>query len=228
MSRVALNRACGGTFSSAMARISDQDDSGPKVSSLAALRDAEQGCRRCQLYKGATQAVPGEGRRGAALMLVGEQPGDKEDLAGRPFVGPAGRVLNQALAEAGIDRDDTFVTNAVKHFKHELRGKRRLHKRPNSHEIDRRRWWLEREIAIVKPSLIVATGARSVFGQPMAVGKSRGRQLATQEGVPAFVTIHPSMLLRIKDEPDKKREYDAFVSDLRLVASYLRAHRAAA
>src|ERR1051326_5196634 len=142
-------------------------DDAPVVSALTALRKAETACRRCPLYANATQAVPGEGFRDATVMLVGEQPGDKEDLAGKPFVGPAGRLLDQALAEAGIDRDAAFVTNAVKHFKHEMRGKRRLHKRPNAGEIERCRWWFEQERAIVRPAVIVALGltaARRVFG----------------------------------------------------------------
>src|ERR1700716_225328 len=127
----------------------------PEVTSLRELAGAENACARCPLYKNATQAVPGEGRRHARLMLVGEQPGDQEDLAGKPFVGPAGRVLDLALAEAGIPREEVFVTNAVKHFKHEMRGKRRLHKRPNAQEIDRCRWWGEQERAIVAAATIV-------------------------------------------------------------------------
>src|SRR5947208_1595159 len=129
-------------------------DNGPAVESLSALRTAENICRRCPLYKNATQAVPGEGPRGASMMLVGEQPGDQEDLAGHPFVGPAARLLDKALADAGIARKQVFVTNAVKHFKHEMRGKRRLHKRPNAYEIDRCRWWQNLERTIVKPAVI--------------------------------------------------------------------------
>jgi DNA polymerase len=201
------------------------------VASLAALREAENACRRCPLYRNATQAVPGAGPRRAALMLVGEQPGDKEDLAGEPFVGPAGRLLDRALADAGITRSGVFLTNAVKHFKHEPRGKRRLHKRPNAYEIERCRWWLTQELAIVRPQAIVALGAtaaRSLFGRPLPVGKSRGRALAIEDGTAAFVTIHPSMLLRIREEADRHREYRAFVADLRRAAAYLRAHPAAA
>src|ERR1700761_2839720 len=128
------------------------------ITSLHQLVEAEAACTRCPLYKDATQAVPGEGPSRATFMLVGEQPGDKEDLAGKPFVGPAGRILDQALADAGIDRDETFVTNAVKHFKHEMRGKRRLHKRPNRYEIERCRIWLDNERALVRPSTIIALG----------------------------------------------------------------------
>jgi uracil-DNA glycosylase family protein len=193
----------------------------PAITSLRELAKAENECRRCPLYKNVTQAVPGEGRRGARLMLVGEQPGDKEDLAGRPFVGPAGRVLDQALADARIPRSGVFVTNAVKHFKHELRGKRRLHKRPNASEIERCKIWLDLERAIVKPAAIVALGAtaaRSLFGRPVTIAEMRGRLLHLPDGTAAFVTIHPSFLLRIKDDADKKLEYRNFVADLRPAA----------
>jgi uracil-DNA glycosylase family protein len=196
----------------------------PAITSLRELARAEHECRRCPLYQNATQAVPGEGRRQAHLMLVGEQPGDKEDLAGKPFVGPAGRVLDEALEEAGIPREEVFVTNAVKHFKHEMRGKRRLHKRPNSYEIERCRIWLETERAIVRPSGIVALGAtaaRSLFGRPLTIGKVRGAPLELADGTAALVTIHPSMLLRIEDRADKAREYRAFVADLRQAAKFL-------
>src|SRR5512132_3298111 len=161
------------------------DDKAPVVRSLSALRAAENECRRCPLYKNATQAVPGEGPSHAHVMLVGEQPGDKEDLSGKPFVGPAGRVLDRALAEAGIPRTEVFVTNAVKHFKHEMRGKRRLHKRPNAYEIERCKIWLETERALVKPVVIVALGAtaaRSLFGRPVTVTKLRGRVLQLPDG----------------------------------------------
>jgi uracil-DNA glycosylase len=144
------------------------DESGSSIKSLRALAAAEGECTRCPLYRNATQAVPGEGPKAADFMLVGEQPGDKEDLAGKPFVGPAGRILDSALKDAGIAREDTFVTNAVKHFKHERRGKRRLHKRPNNYEIERCKIWLERERDLVKPSTIIALGvtaARSLTGK---------------------------------------------------------------
>jgi uracil-DNA glycosylase len=172
----------------------------PKINSLPELAKAENGCTRCPLYKDATQAVPGEGRKSAHLMLVGEQPGDKEDLSGKPFVGPAGRVLDRALAEAGIPRTEVFVTNAVKHFKHEMRGK-------------------------VKPAAIVALGAtaaRSLLGRPVTIGKLRGQALHLSDGTAAFVTIHPSWLLRIEDEAGKQREYDNFVADLGAAARMLR------
>src|SRR5688500_3564856 len=200
------------------------DLSASPIRTLKALAAAEQECTRCPLYKFATQAVPGEGRTHARLMLVGEQPGDKEDLAGKPFVGPAGRVLDEALAAAGIPRRDAFVTNAVKHFKFEQRGKRRLHKRPNAYEIERCRWWLEQERAIVQPAAIVALGAtaaRSVLGRVVTITKMRGRRLELADGTAAFVTIHPSFLLRIDDDEDKRREYRNFVADLRLAAKLL-------
>ncbi|MGZ3362644.1 MAG: UdgX family uracil-DNA binding protein [Xanthobacteraceae bacterium] len=199
-------------------------DVAPAIKSLAELAKAENLCTRCPLYKNATQAVPGEGRRHAHLMLVGEEPGDKEDLAGKPFIGPAGQVLDRALAEADIPRTEVFVTNAVKHFKYELRGKRRLHKRPNTYEIERCKVWLELERALVKPSAIVALGAtaaRSLFGRPVTITKLRGRILQLPDGTAALVTIHPSFLLRIQDAADKKREYAHFVADLRLAAKIL-------
>jgi uracil-DNA glycosylase family protein len=201
-------------------------DQGPMVESLSALRAAENECRRCPLYKNATQAVPGQGPRGASMMLVGEQPGDQEDQAGRPFVGPAGRILDRALEEAGIERKRVFVTNAVKHFKYEMRGKRRLHKRPNAYEIDRCHWWQDLERAIVKPAVIVALGAtaaRSVLGRPTTVTKVRGLALPLGDGTKAFVTLHPSALLRIRDEADKRRAYRSFVDDLRLASGALEA-----
>src|SRR5436190_21968558 len=197
------------------------DDEAPVVRSLSGLRKAENECHRCPLYKNATQAVPGEGPNHARVMLVGEQPGDKEDLAGKPFVGPAGRVLDQALADAGIPRDETFVTNAVKHFKFERRGKRRLHKKPNAYEIDRCKWWFEQERAIVKPELVVALGAtaaRSVMGRAVTIGKLRGEALTLEDGTRAVITIHPSALLRMQEEAEKRAAYAAFVKDLKVAA----------
>jgi uracil-DNA glycosylase len=197
----------------------------PPINSLRELAKAENECMRCPLYKDATQAVPGEGRKGARVMLVGEQPGDKEDLSGKPFVGPAGRVLDQALEDAGIPRSEVFVTNAVKHFKHEMRGKRRMHKRPNAYEIERCKIWLDLERAIVKPVAIVALGAtaaRSLLGRSVTITKARGQTLRLAGGTAAFVTIHPSYLLRIEDEGDKRREYENFVADLRPAARVLK------
>jgi DNA polymerase len=194
---------------------------GPVLRSLSALARAENECRRCPLYRHATQAAPGEGPSGARVMLVGEQPGDKEDLAGKPFVGPAGRLLDQALADAGIPRKQTFVTNAVKHFKFEPRGKRRLHRRPNAYEIARCNWWLEQERAIVKPDVIVALGAtaaRSLLGRVVTITRLRAETLHLADGTRLVVTIHPSALLRIRADADKRAAYRDFVRDLEAVA----------
>jgi uracil-DNA glycosylase len=186
--------------------------------SLKALRAAETDCTRCPLYKYATQVVPGEGPAKARIMLVGEQPGDKEDVAGKPFVGPAGRVLDKAIAEAGIDRKHVFVTNAVKHFKFVPRGKRRLHKKPNAHEIERCRWWLDLERAILKPKVVVALGAtavRSLMGKTMSIGKIRGKAIEMPDGGRMVATMHPSYLLRIQDDRDKAAQYRLFIRDLK-------------
>ena len=188
------------------------------LKSLKQLAKAEASCTRCPLYKDATQAVPGEGPSRASFMLVGEQPGDKEDLVGKPFVGPAGRVLDQALADAGIERTETYVTNAVKHFKHEMRGKRRLHKRPNNYEIERCKIWLDTERDLVKPSTVIALGvtaARSLTGKTLTIAKVRKTPLTLADGTKLVVTVHPSALLRIEDEADKHAAYRAFVADLK-------------
>src|SRR6204780_1880525 len=189
--------------------------------SLRQLSSAEEGCTRCPLYKDATQAVPGKGPSRAPFMLVGEQPGDKEDLAGKPFVGPAGRMLDEALRDAGIAREETFVTNAVKHFKHEMRGKRRLHKRPNNYEVERCKIWLDLERNLVKPSTIVALGvtaARSLTGRTVTIGKVRGKAVAMADGTLLVVTIHPSALLRIEDDDDRHAAYRSVVADLKAAA----------
>jgi len=196
----------------------------PNIASLAALARAEAACTRCPLYKNATQVVPGEGSVGACIMFVGEQPGNDEDLAGTPFVGPAGRVLDKAVAEAGIDRKDTFVTNAVKHFKFEQRGKRRLHKRPNAYEIDRCRWWLDLERKLVKPELTVALGvtaARALFGRTLTISKMRRTIVPLEGGGRMAVTVHPSSLLRMPDEASRRAAYRSFVDDLRFYAAVL-------
>jgi len=201
------------------------DDPIPNIRSLKALREAEAECTRCPLYKFATQVVPGEGPAHARIMMVGEQPGDKEDIAGKPFVGPAGRVLDEAIVEAGIDRKLVFVTNAVKHFKFEQRGKRRLHKRPNAYEIDRCHWWLDFEKALVKPALVVALGAtalRSISGKPLSITKVRGRFMPLKTGGRFLATIHPSYLLRIQDEADKRKQYRMFVEDLAMCKEALK------
>jgi probable DNA metabolism protein len=189
-----------------------------------ALRDEAVSCTRCDLYKHAKQIVFGEGPVDAALMLVGEQPGDSEDLAGHPFIGPAGQKLDQALAEAGIDRSRVYVTNAVKHFKFEQRGKRRIHSRPGASEIECCRWWVDQERAIVAPKVTVALGAsaaRSLFGKVMTIGKSRGRPLELPDGREGWVTIHPSYLLRITDNGEAADEYARFVEDLAAIRSRL-------
>jgi uracil-DNA glycosylase family protein len=171
------------------------------------------------LYIDATQAVIGEGPAPAAIMLVGEQPGDQEDRAGRPFVGPAGRLLDRALKESGLDRSKVFVTNVVKHFKHEQRGKRRIHKLPNRYEVQQCRWWLDREIAIVRPKLVVALGttaAREIAGRPITISRERGRLIRIDEGCNALATNHPAAILRIREETSRNDAYTAFISDLKL------------
>ncbi|WP_085810432.1 UdgX family uracil-DNA binding protein [Sphingomonas sp. TZW2008] len=184
-----------------------------------ALREEALGCTRCHLYRPATQTVFGEGPVSAAIMFVGEQPGDQEDLAGRPFVGPAGQVFDRALGEAGIDRAETYVTNAVKHFKFEPRGKRRIHAKPDAGEIEACRWWIEQEQMLVRPKVTVALGAtaaRSLFGKTMTISRERGRALALPEGGEAWITVHPSYLLRLPDEAARTAEYARFVEDLKL------------
>jgi uracil-DNA glycosylase len=192
---------------------------------LESLREQARACRDCPLWENATQTVFGEGLEHAKLMLVGEQPGDKEDLAGRPFVGPAGQMLDRALKEAGIDRKKTYVTNAVKHFKYVPRGKIRMHQKPNTLEIRTCRQWYERELAAIRPELVVAMGAtaaQSVFGKITAINKNRGRLIELGQGFKVLVTVHPSYLLRLPDEQDKAREYARFVDDLRIAADLLR------
>jgi DNA polymerase len=188
---------------------------------LETLREEASHCRACPLYKDATQTVFGEGPRNASIMLVGEQPGDKEDLAGKPFVGPAGSMLDRALEEAGIDRKKVYVTNAVKHFKFVPRGKIRLHQKPNTPEIKACRQWYERELAAIRPALVVAMGATAaqcVFGKITPINKNRGRLIDLDESVKALVTVHPSYLLRLPDPESRELEYRRFVDDLRIAA----------
>ena len=192
---------------------------------IETLREEAADCRACPLYKDATQTVFGEGPQTARIMLVGEQPGDKEDLAGKPFVGPAGQMLDRALEEAGIDRRTVYVTNAVKHFKFVPRGKIRLHQKPNTPEIKACRQWYERELAAIKPDLVVAMGAtaaQSVFGKITPINKNRGRLIDLDDGTRALVTVHPSYLLRLPDADAKAREYQRFVQDLKIAAGMLR------
>ena len=193
--------------------------------SLKTLREEAAHCRACHLWKDATQTVFGEGPQTAQVMLVGEQPGDKEDLAGKPFVGPAGQMLDRALEQAGIDRDKVYVTNAVKHFKFVPRGKIRLHQKPTTSEIKACRPWYERELAEIKPDLVVAMGATAaqcVFGKITPINKNRGRLIDLDDGIKALVTVHPSYLLRLPDAEAKAREYARFVSDLKMAAHLLR------
>ncbi|WP_082520376.1 UdgX family uracil-DNA binding protein [Rhizobium sp. Root482] len=193
-------------------------------SSLGKLHHDAEDCRRCDLYRDATQVVFGEGPKDAAVVLVGEQPGDHEDLAGRPFVGPAGRLLDECLHEAEIDRSLCYVTNAVKHFKFELRGKRRLHTRPNAGEIKACAFWLGGELDLIRPSLIVALGATALYslmGRSVGLTKRRGEVLETVTGTPLLVTIHPSYLLRIRSRGDAAEARRHFISDLEQVKSYL-------
>jgi uracil-DNA glycosylase len=192
---------------------------------LDSLRGEAACCRACPLWKNATQTVFGEGPPDAEIMFVGEQPGDREDREGRPFVGPAGLLLDRALAEAGVDRGRVYVTNAVKHFKFEPRGKRRLHKRPNAGEIKVCKRWLLGEIEVIAPELIVALGAtaaQSLAGRAVPIQSNRGAVLELASGLRVLITVHPSALLRVEDERDRREAYDAFVRDLALVAKLLR------
>jgi uracil-DNA glycosylase len=192
---------------------------------LKTLRNEAGDCRACPLWKDATQTVFGEGLPTARVMLVGEQPGDKEDLAGKPFVGPAGQMLDRALEEAGIDRAKVYVTNAVKHFKFVPRGKIRLHQKPNTPEIKACRQWYERELVAIKPDLVVAMGAtaaQSVFGKITPINKNRGRLIDLADGTKALVTVHPSYLLRLPDPEARALEYRRFVEDLGIAAGLMR------
>jgi uracil-DNA glycosylase family protein len=196
----------------------------PPDPTLPKLRKAATGCRGCHLWERATQTVFGEGSESAEVMLVGEQPGDQEDIAGKPFVGPAGRLLDQALVEAGIDRSLAYVTNAVKHFKWEPRGKRRIHAKPNASELAACRPWLDAELEVVAPRVLVclgATAAQALLGRQFRVTRSRGEWVESPLAEWVTATIHPSAILRQRDEESRRREYAAFVEDLRLVAGVL-------
>jgi uracil-DNA glycosylase family protein len=188
-----------------------------KGQSLQNLARQAEACRRCDLWRDATQVVFGEGPPTATMVLVGEQPGDREDLSGRPFVGPAGRLLDEALGEAGIVRDEVYVSNAVKHFKFEPRGKRRIHRNPSADEIDACRWWLDLELEQLHPAVLVllgASAARAVLHKTVTVGRIRGQPIPFGQ-ITAMVTVHPSYLLRMPDPAVKARERDRFVADLR-------------
>ncbi len=190
----------------------------PKTSILKTVAKAARSCTACHLYKRATQTVFGEGPKNARLMLLGEQPGDQEDLAGKPFVGPAGKLLDRALEDAGINRNEVYVTNTVKHFKWEPRGKRRIHQKPNAREIAACRPWLEAELRLVRPKLLVclgATAAQSILGPSFRVTRERGKVLGSEVAARVLATVHPSSLLRQPDEESREREYTRFVADLR-------------
>jgi uracil-DNA glycosylase family protein len=187
------------------------------LKSTRELPDAVNACRRCGLWKSATQGVPGEGKAPSGLMVVGEAPGDQEDLQGHPFVGPAGAMLDRALEEAGMDRKSVYVTNAVKHFKFEPRGKRRLHVKPSTTEIQACHWWLEEELRLVSPKLVIALGAtaaRALLGRVVTIAQTRGSALRLSETTHLWVTIHPSFLLRIPEESRRRAEYQRFVKEL--------------
>ena len=196
----------------------------PERRSLKALREAAAGCRGCHLWRGATQTVFGEGRKASRIMLVGEQPGDREDRAGEPFVGPAGRELDRGLEAAGIDRADAYVTNVVKHFKFEERGRRRIHQTPKRFEIDACTPWLEEELKVVKPEALVllgATAAKALLGSSFRVTQHRGELLESDLAPIVTATIHPSAILRGSDDASRQEEREAFAEDLRVVAQAL-------
>ena len=201
----------------------------PAHISIESLRDAVQRCQGCDLYQHATRAVFGEGETSARLVLVGEQPGDKEDRTGRPFVGPAGRVLDEALETAGIPRDQVYVTNAVKHFKFRMRGKRRLHEKPTQYEMRACRPWLEHELQLIAPEILVllgATAAQSLLGSSFRITRHRGEVLDTPWARWTFATVHPSSVLRIPDADARQAARDALFLDVQQVAAYF--HGAAA
>jgi DNA polymerase len=192
----------------------------PARLSLRSLREASAGCRGCHLWRVGTQTVFGEGAKSSRLMLVGEQPGDEEDLTGRPFVGPAGRLLDRALEEAGIPRDDAYVTNVVKHFKWVAKGRRRLHQKPNAREVGACLPWLEAEIEVVKPEVLVclgATAAQALLGRAFRVSRQRGEFVPSGLAPHVTATVHPSSILRAATEDDRRREMGLFVDDLRKV-----------
>ena len=196
----------------------------PPGATLEQVRDAAAGCTACDLWKTGTQTVFGEGARASEVMFVGEQPGDQEDLAGRPFVGPAGRLLDRAMVEAGIDRDKAYVTNAVKHFKWEARGKRRIHAKPNWSEMVACRPWLEAEIALVDPRVLVclgATAAQSLLGKQFRVSRERGEWIESPLAPNVTATVHPSSILRARGDEERERQLVDFVADLRKVAALL-------
>jgi len=197
----------------------------PDKLTIRGLQSAARGCEGCRLYANATQTVFGEGLKRSQFMFVGEQPGDKEDLAGRPFVGPAGHLLDRALEEAGIDRRAAYVTNVVKHFKYELRGKRRIHKKPNADEIMACRPWLDAEMAVIRPDVLVllgATAAKSILGSSIKITQSRGSLIDSDLAPHVTATVHPSSILRARDDKARGREYGLFVHDLKVAADLMK------
>jgi DNA polymerase len=190
------------------------------------MREAVQGCRACDLWEGATQGVMGEGARKSSLMMVGEQPGDREDLEGHPFVGPAGRVLDRGMEEAGIDTGDVYITNVVKHFRYKLRGKRRIHQKPDRWQISACLPWLVAELAMVRPAALLclgATAAQALLGSHVRIGRDRGRPIDSDLAEFVTITAHPSSILRERDDPAREQAMAQFVSDLTSVAQWLSA-----
>lgn len=205
----------------------------PRRRSIPELKKAAAGCRGCDLWKRATQTVFGEGAANASVTLIGEQPGDKEDLAGHPFVGPAGRILDHALAAAGIDKTEVFITNAVKHFnwQPDTRGKRRIHKKPRYSEIQACRLWLDAEIAAIRPQVIVclgATAAQALLGREFSVTRARGQWISSSVAGNVMATVHPSSILRARDDESRRVQMQAFIADLRIAARAVRSTRHAA
>jgi DNA polymerase len=200
----------------------------PERPSLSNLRAAVQACRACDLYEHATQGVMGEGALGASVMLVGEQPGDREDIEGHPFVGPAGRVLDQGLERAGITPKDAYITNVVKHFRYKTRGKRRIHQTPDRWQVNACLPWLRTELAIVKPPVLVllgATASQALLGSQVRIGRDRGRPMDSDLAELVTITTHPSAILRAQDDAERKAAMDQFVADLETVAQWLRERR---
>jgi uracil-DNA glycosylase family protein len=205
-------------------KVEDAGD-GADAKTISELREAAEGCRRCPLWRDATQTVFGEGPDNARVVFVGEQPGDQEDIAGKPFVGPAGKLFDAVIDEAGIDRTVTYVTNAVKHFKFEPRGKRRIHSKPNAGEVQACRWWIDHELKLIKPDLVVALGAtaaQSLLGKAIPITKMRGQTVTRDDGLRVFLTVHPSYLLRIPDPQARAEEHARFTDDMRAVRRLMR------
>jgi uracil-DNA glycosylase family protein len=202
----------------------------PEKLTLESLRAAARSCKGCDLYKNATQTVFGEGPKGASVILVGEQPGDMEDRQGHPFVGPAGRLLDKALAEARISRDEVYITNAVKHFRWIQRGKRRLHQKPAIRQVMACKPWLDAEIKVIHPKVVVclgATAAQAMAGRIVKITQERGKFLESDSGVTIFITIHPSSIYRLQEKDEQEKEYHRFVAEMKLVGRKLRSLAAA-